>query len=80
LGRIASIHTVVAELNSGAVGGMRRRRDSRLSRAFHAALKLQGKYMGTMWGLTARKRAIVKKVGAAKGIRMAIAAAEMMAS
>jgi hypothetical protein len=35
--------------------------------------------MGTMRGLSARKRAIVKKIRAEKGIRAAIAAARRMA-
>ncbi len=56
----------------------RPRRKPRLSRQQRAALKLQGKYMGTMRGLPARKRAMVKKIRVEKGIRAAIAAARRM--
>ena len=58
----------------------RPRRKPRLSAKQRAALKLQGKYMGTMRGLPAGKRAQVKKIRAAKGIRAAIAAAKKLAS
>jgi len=43
-----------------------------------AAVRLQGMYMGTLRGLSAAKRAQVKRIRAAKGIRAAIAAAERM--
>ena len=55
------------------------RKKPNLSAKQRAALKLQGKYMGTMRGLPAAKRAKVKKVRAEKGIRAAIRAAERMA-
>jgi len=55
------------------------RKKPTLSTKQRAALKLQGKYMGTMRGLPASKRAKVKKVRAEKGIRAAIQAAERMA-
>jgi hypothetical protein len=51
----------------------------RLTAAHRAALRLQGKHMGTMRGLPAGKRARVKKIRAEKGIRAAIAAARRMA-
>lgn len=54
------------------------RRQPRLSRKQRAALKLQGKYMGTMRGLPAAKRAKVKKIRSEKGIMAAIRAAERM--
>jgi hypothetical protein len=60
---------------------MRRpRKRPRLTAATRAALKLQGKYMGTMRALPASKRAIVKKVRASKGIHAAIAKARRLAS
>jgi hypothetical protein len=48
-----------------------------LTARFH--LRIQGKYMGTMTGLPARRRAIVKKARADKGIRAAVATARRMA-
>lgn len=60
--------------------GQRMRRSPRLTAQQRAALKLQGKYMGTMRGLPAAKRAQVKKIRSTKGIRAAIAAARKMAS
>ena len=56
------------------------RRKPRLSPRQRAALKLQGKYMGTMRGLPASKRAQVKKVRAEKGIKAAIAYARKLAA
>jgi len=55
------------------------RRKPRLTAKQRAALKLQGRYMGTMRGLKPAQRAKVKKVRAAKGIRAAIAEARRMA-
>jgi len=74
--RIAPILMAVPEVD--AVGAKRSRKKPRLSRAQRAALKLQGKYMGTMRGLSPRKRAQVKRIRAEKGVRAAIAAAERM--
>ena len=54
------------------------RRKPRLSTKQLAALKLQGRYMGTLRGLKPRQRAQVKRVRAAKGTRAAIAAARRM--
>ena len=54
------------------------RHKPRLSATHRAALKLQGRYMGTLRGLKPRQRARVKKVRAAKGIRATIAAARRM--
>jgi len=53
----------------------RARRKPRLSARHRAQLKLQGTYMGTMRGLSPRKRSFVKRVRAQKGIKAAIAAA-----
>ena len=60
---------------NGASGPATKRR---LTASHRAALKLQGRYMGTLRGLKPRERARVKKVRAAKGIRAAIAAARRM--
>ncbi len=54
------------------------RRRPRLSAKQRAALKLQGRYMGTMRGLQKTKRAQVKRIRAEKGIRAASAAARRM--
>ena len=56
------------------------RRKPRLTAAQRRALKLQGKYMGTMRGLKPGQRSKVKKIRVQKGIRAAIEAAEEMAS
>jgi len=55
------------------------RRRPRVSPAQRKALKLQGRYMGTMRGLKPRQRARVKRIREAKGVRAAIAAARRMA-
>ncbi len=75
--RLASV-VAEAEEKSRTIQGGRRR--PRLSAKQRAALKLQGKYMGTMRGLPATKRALVKKIRVEKGIKAAIAAAERLAS
>jgi len=54
------------------------RRSPRLTAKHRAALKLQGRYMGTLRGLKPRQRVKVKRIRAAKGIRAAIAAARRM--
>ena len=51
----------------------------RLSAQLRTDFERYGKYMGTMRGLPARKRAQVKRIRAEKGIRAAIAAARKMA-
>jgi len=79
LSRIAPILTAAPELSTGADGEGRPRKRPRISRAYRAALKLQGKYMGTMRGLPPRNIAQVKRIRAEKGIRAAIRAAERMA-
>ena len=69
-----------AESQNGASSrGTRQRRKPRLTAEWRLALKLQGKYMGTMRGLKPRQRAQVKKVRATKGVRAAIAAAKRLA-
>jgi hypothetical protein len=56
------------------------RRRPKLSPAQRRALKLQGRYMGTMRGLSARAQTKVKAIRKAKGIRAAIAAARNLSS
>ena len=63
-----------------AEGGKRLRRRPRLTVRHRQALKLQGKYMGTMRGLSVVKRRQVKAVRADKGIEAAIKLAERLAS
>ena len=77
-GKIAPYLAVVPEMVDDAVGKPTPRKP-RLSRQQRAAQKLQGKYMGTMRGLSVRKRAAVKRIRAEKGIRAALAAARRMA-
>lgn len=67
--------TVSAE---GQAGERRPRRKPRLTPKHRRALKLQGKYMGTMRGLSVTQRAKVKKIRSAKGIRAAIAEARRL--
>jgi hypothetical protein len=55
------------------------RRKMNLSPKQRAALKLQGKYMGTMRGLKPGQRAAVKRIRAEKGIHAAIREAVRMA-
>lgn len=65
------------EIGGGAAKSGRRR--PRLSAAQRRALKLQGKYMGTMRGLKAAAQARVKAIRKTKGIRAAIAEAQRLA-
>jgi hypothetical protein len=55
------------------------RRRMNLAPKQRAALKLQGKYMGTMRGLKPGQRAAVKKLRAEKGIQAAIREAVRLA-
>lgn len=80
-GRIAPLLSslpAVAEQAVAAAKGRKVRRKPRLSKEQREALKLQGKYMGTMRGLSARRRGVIKKIRADKGISAAIAAARRM--
>lgn len=65
-----------AERNGRATSGRKR---PKLSAAQMKALKLQGQYMGTMRGLSARNQAKVKAVRKARGIQAAIAEARRLA-
>lgn len=56
------------------------RKRPRLSAAQRAALKLQGKYMGTMRGLKRADQSRVKAIRKTKGIRAAIAEAQRLAA
>lgn len=61
---------------AGKTSGGRRR--PRLSASQLKALKLQGRYMGTMRGLSARSQAKVKAVRKTRGIHAAIAEARKL--
>jgi len=74
--RIAPALVKQSSLPTSANGSGRRK--PHVSAKQRAALKLQGRYMGTLRGLKPRQRARVKKVRAAKGFRAAIAAARRM--
>lgn len=74
---LASLPTT-AELAVAAARGKKVRRRPRLSHVQREALKLQGKYMGTMRGLSPNRRAVIKKVRAEKGIKAAIIVARRM--
>jgi len=74
-GRIAPL------LAASASDGSRQeteRRKPRLTTDQRRALKLQGKYMGTMRGLSTTQRSRIKKIRSQKGIRAAIAAARKL--
>jgi len=75
--RITPVLTKRTPVSNNGTGPAPRKR--RLTASHRAALKLQGRYMGTLRGLKPRQRARVKKVRAAKGIRAAIAEARRMA-
>ena len=77
--RIAPFLTSVPDVG-GVTKNASARRKPRLSAQQRAALKLQGKYMGTMRGLKPAQRVKVKKIRAAKGIKAAIAIATKLAS
>lgn len=63
-----------------AVKEKRPRVKPRLTKERRADLVLQGRYMGYMRNLKPAQKAKVKKIRAAKGIRVAIAAAKRLAS
>ncbi len=82
--RLASSFGKIAPLLAASTGPQegsngRTRRKPRLSADQRRALKLQGKYMGTMRGLSPTLRNKVKKIRAKRGIRAAIAAAARLA-
>ena len=80
-GRIAPLLSTlpaVAEQAVAAAKGRKVRRRPRLSQQQREALKLQGKYMGTMRGLSPKRRGVIKKIRAEKGINAAITAARRM--
>jgi len=73
--RLASTLAAVQTTNH-----QQRRRKMQITPARHAALKLQGRYLGYMRQLTPAQKTKVKKVRAAKGIRAAIVAAKHLAA
>lgn len=75
-GRIAPLLAAASTETRAEKGESRRK--PRLSADQRRALKLQGKYMGTMRGLKPAQRARVKKIRAAQGIRAAINAAQRL--
>ena len=78
IGPLLSTLPAVAEQAVAAAKGRKVRRKPRLSQQQREALKLQGKYMGTMRGLSPKRRAAIKKIRADKGINAAITAARRM--
>jgi hypothetical protein len=77
-GRIAPLLAAVATAEASSSQDATRRKP-RLSAEQRRALKLQGKYMGTMRGLKPAQRARIKKIRATRGIRAAITAAQRLA-
>lgn len=77
--RIAPLLSAPPATVEVAASGKATRRRPRLTASHRKALKLQGKYMGTMRGLKSTHRARVKKIRAEKGIRAAIAEALKLA-
>jgi hypothetical protein len=75
LGRIQRAST-----NGAGTSSKPARRRMRLTPKRRAALKLQGKYLGTMRGLKPRQRSAVKRIRAEKGIQAAIREAVRLAS
>ena len=79
-GKIAPIlAAATASSTAQATSNGRTRRKPRLTAEQRRALKLQGKYMGTMRGLKPTQRTKIKKIRATKGIRAAIAEAQRLA-
>ena len=79
-GRIGPLLTAASAVasQSHTAEGARTRRRPRLTAEQRRALKLQGKYMGTMRGLRPAQRDRIKKVRAQKGIHAAIKAAQKL--
>jgi hypothetical protein len=88
-GLIKELRTKLAALEHGVAAGMAdarkavtgragKRSRRRVSAARRAAMKLHGKYLGTVRPLSKQNRARVKKIREAKGVRTAIAAAKRM--
>ena len=65
--------------SNGTASTATARRKMTITPKRRAALKLQGRYMGTMRGLKPRQRAQMKTIKVAKGMLAAIRAAERMA-
>jgi len=71
--------TIISSASSGDIAQPVRKRP-KLTPRQRAALKLQGKYMGTMRGLKPGQRSVIKKIRVERGIRAAIAEAQKLAS
>lgn len=77
-GRIAPLLSVAGTPGIGDDKPSRRR--PRLTSTQRRALVLQGKYMGTMRGLSSAQRSKVKKLRSRRGIRAAIAEARRLSA
>ena len=77
-GRIAPLLSIAG--TPGIKDGKPSRRRPRLTTAQRRALVLQGKYMGTMRGLSPAQRSRVKKIRTSRGIRVAIAEARRLSA
>jgi hypothetical protein len=80
LGPALSVSMVRGTTNGHAPETRTGRRKPSLSAAQRSALKLQGRYMGTMRGLKATYQARVKAIRKTRGIKAAIAAAQKLAA
>jgi hypothetical protein len=80
LGPALSVSMARPAGNGAAAATGTGRRRPRLSAEQRSALKLQGKYMGTMRGLKAAHQARVKAVRKTSGIRAAIKLAQKLAA
>ena len=74
-GHLSGFARLLGEHRDVAMGKQVRQRPT-LTAKHRAALKLQGRYMGLLRGLPARKAAAVKRIRAEKGVRAAIASAK----
>jgi len=80
LGPVLSTSTDSGREDGGEAGTRTGRRRPRLTAEQRQALKLQGKYMGTMRGLKATYQAKVKTVRKTRGIKAAIALAQKLSA
>ena len=76
---LAAASSGTRDAGPAAAGARGMRRRPRLSPAQMKALKLQGQYMGTMRGLSAKNQARVKSLRKTRGIQAAIAEARRLA-
>jgi len=78
--KLAPFLSAVRDVATVTKSGNDRRKRRALSPARRRALKLQGKYIGTIRGLKPRQRAKVKKIRETKGVQAAIAYAKRIVS